>query len=423
MEFGSEVERRREAIRLVAERVPVAQVARRVGRSRKWVYKWSKRHRAQGDCGLEDRSRAPALQPARTPDATVTKILETRTILEEQPEASIGGLSILAQLERDGFDGIPSVATIERILADAGVTRHKRKRDRSKEVKLPLPKVSVPGVWQQADWIQDRYLTGGICYQSIQVADVGSHGITSGQFLDRKMITAVAFLVEQAWPKLSIPQGMSVDNAFVKTTHVNNPFTNWVKACLYFGVEAIIGPPGRHGWTNYIEAVNNEWQNRTIRAERYASLAELRQGSDRAVTWLNTCRAMHDPDIEGTRYPAQYIARYADELRWPPDITIGDHLDKKGNLTLPVSDGRITFIRHVTEHNTIKIALTQWPIPATIPIGALVTATITTSSQRLEIRHQGEPVTGFDYPIKHTIKHTIKQPYYPPAAKSLLHHV
>ncbi len=358
----------------------------------------------------------PPPQPARP---TVAKILETRTILEEQPEASIGGLSILAQLERDGFDGIPSVATIERILSDAEVTRQKRKRDRSKEVKLPLPKVTSPGVWQQADWIQDRYLTGGICYQSIQVADVGSHGITSGQFLDRKMITAVAFLVEQAWPKLSIPQAMSVDNAFAKTTHTNNPFTNWVKACLYFGVEAIIGPPGRHGWTNYIEAVNNEWQNRTIRAERYASLDELRQGSDRAVEWLNTCRAMHDPDIEGTRYAAEYIACYANELRWPPDITIGDHLDKKGNLTLPISEGRITFIRHVDDRHTIKIALTEWPIPTSIPIGALVTATITTGNQRLEVRHQGEPITGFDYPINHTIE----KPHYPPADKSLLHHV
>jgi len=185
-------------------------------------------------------------------------------MLEGRPEASVGALSILAQMERDGWPDIPSVATIERILSGAGVTRRSKRRDRSLEVKLPLPTVTAPGVSQQADWIQDRYLTGGICCQLLQVADVGSHGVASGQFLDRKMITAVAFLVEQAWPKLSIPQAMTVDNAFVKTSHKNNPFTNWVRICLYFGVEAIIGPPGRHGWTNHIEAVNNEIQNRTL---------------------------------------------------------------------------------------------------------------------------------------------------------------
>ncbi len=419
LEFGSEVERRREAIRLVDGGMPVADVARGLGRSRQWVHKWMKRFAAEGDDGLTDRSRVPNTQPVKTSQESISNVLETRGRLEKQPEASIGGLSILAQMERDGLDDIPSVATIERILSDAEVTRQKRKRDRSKEVKLPLPKATDPGVLQQADWIQDRYLKGGICFQSIQVADVGSHGIDSGQYLDRRIVTAVEFLVERAWPKLSIPKGMTVDNAFAKTTHPNNPFTGWVKVCLYFGVQAIIGPPGRHGWTNHIEAVNNEWQNRTIRAEHYTSLDKLRQGSNRAVEWLNTCRPILDPDQDGTRYPAEYIAAHADKLRWPPNIIIADHINRKGTLNLPVCDGRITFIRHITDRHTIKIALVDWPVPDTIPIGGLVTATITTGERRLRIRHQGETVAHFDYPINHTIT----QPYYPPADTSLLHHV
>ncbi len=419
MEFGSEIDRRREAVRLVREGVSKAAAGRRVGRTRQWVDKWLRRYSEHGDAGLEDQSRAPKTQPSKTSPGTVAKILTTRSVLESQPEASIGGLSILAQLERDGWSDIPAVATIERILTEAGVARHKRKRDRSKEVKLPLPNVSGPGVLQQADWIQDRYVTCGICFQSIQVADVGSHGVASGQYLDRKILTAVTFLLERAWPKLSIPLAMTVDNAYVKTTHPNNPLTNWVRLCLFFGVEVIVGPPARHGWTNYIEAVNNEWQNRTIRAIHFNNLDELRQGSNRAVDWLNTCRPIHDPDLVGTRYPAEYIQQHANSLRWPPTITIADYLNLKGELVLPVSDGRITFIRHVTDRHTIKVALTHWPVPATIPIGGLVTATITTRNQQLKIRHQAEPVAKFDYPIKHTIT----QPYYPPTATSLLHHV
>jgi hypothetical protein len=340
-------------------------------------------------------------------------------MLEGQPEASIGGVSILAQMERDGWADIPSVATIERILTGAGVTRHKRKRDRSKEVKLPLPKVTDPGIWHQADWIQDRYLTGGIRFHSLQVADVGSHGFASGQYHDRKVLTAVTFLIERAWLKLSIPQGISTDNAFVKTTHQDVPFTMWVLMCLYFGVEVIVGPPGRHGWTNHVEAVNNEWQNRTIRAERYNSIDELRRGSNRAVEWLNTCRPILDPDLAGTRYPADYITAHTNELRWPPNITVADHIDRKGALTLPLCNGRVTFVRHVTNQRTVKIALTEWPVPDTIPIGGLVTATITTGDHQLEIRHQGEQVARYDYPINRTIT----EPYHPPADRSLLHHV
>ena len=397
----------------------VAEAARRVGRSSWWVHKWLNRFRSEGEDGFEDRSRARKTQPEKTSPATTAKILATRSALEKQPEASIGGLSILAQMERDGWSDIPSETTIERTLSHAGMTRPHKKRDRSLETKLPLPEVIGAGVLQQSDWIHDRYLTGGIRCQSLQVADVGSHGIASGQYFDRKIITAVTFVIEHAWPKLSIPQGMTVDNAFAKTSHKNNPLTNWIRLGLYFGVESIIGPPGRHGWTNYIEAVNNEWQNRTIKAVHYNNMDELRQGSQRAVDWLNTCRPMHDPDLDGTRYAADYIAARANSLRWPPDITIADHLDRKGNLTLPVSNGRITFIRHVTDSHTIKVALTHWPVPDSIPIGGLVTATITTGDRQLEIRHQGEPITRFDYPIKHTIK----EPYYQRTHRSLLHHV
>lgn len=416
--FDSEVERRREAVRLVDNGVSVAETARRVGRSRWWVHQWLNRYRAEGDDGLVDRSRARKTQPAQTSPVTVAKILKIRRDFEDNPAASIGALSILAKMERDRWPDIPSIATIERILSSAGVTRPKQ-RNRRSGVRLPLPETTTPGVLQQADWIQDRYLTGGIRYQSLQIADVGSHGIASGQYLDRTILTAVTFLLEQAWPRLSIPQAMTVDNAFVKTTHKDNPFTNWTRACLYFGVEVVIGPPGRHGWTNHIEAVNNEWQNRTIRATRFTSLDDLRQGSDRAVEWLNTYRPILDPNVCGTRYPAEYINHNADTLRWPPTITITDHLNQRGDLILPVSEGRITFLRHVTEHHTINLAHTNWPIPADIAKGALVTATITTANKRLQIRHQGEPIARFDYPTTHAIT----QPYYPPAATSLLQHV
>ena len=84
-----------------------------------------------------------------------------------------------------------------------------------------------------------------------------------------------------------------------------------------------------------------------------------------------------------------------------------------------MSDGRITFVRHVTKHHSVKVALVDWPVPTTIPIGGLVTATITTADHQLEIRHQAEPIARYNYPIKHTIK----EPYYPPTNRSLLHHV
>jgi transposase len=417
-EFRCEFDRRRAAIDLVDEGIPIAEVARRVDRSRWSVYEWLRRHAAEGDEGLKDRPRVPKTQPTKTPEEVIDKILETRRRLDKDPVANIGALTILAELEREAFDPIPSLRTIERILQRAGVTRPKAIRERS-GTKLPLPQVTEPGIWQQADWIQDRWLSGGIRFNSLQIADVGSHGVAAGQYTNRAMINAVTLLVETAWPALSIPDAMGIDNAFTSTTHPNNPFTNWVRACLYFGVETLISPPGVVGWTNHIEAINNEWQRKTIWTERYDTIDALRAGSNRAIAWLNTRRPILDPTTCGTRYPADYIAAHHQQLRWPPTISITDHLDTKGHLRIPLAAGRVTFLRHINEHHTIRLTHTDWPVPDTIPIGGLVTATITTADQQLTIRHQGEPISQFAYPIDHPVI----DPYYPPADHSLLHHI
>ncbi|HUP14634.1 MAG TPA: response regulator [Acidimicrobiia bacterium] len=51
-EFDSEVERRRYAVGLVGDGLRVAEAARRVNRSRQWLYKWLGRYEADGDEGL-----------------------------------------------------------------------------------------------------------------------------------------------------------------------------------------------------------------------------------------------------------------------------------------------------------------------------------------------------------------------------------
>ncbi len=416
--FDSEVARRQMAVGLVDGGMSKAQAARRVGRSRRWVTKWVSRWHADGDGGLVDRSRMPLSQPTRVPQRVTDKVLEIRADLDDDPVANKGALSILATMERQVFTPLVSVSTIERILRRAGKTRHLDSERRS-DSKLPLPVVTTPGVWQQGDWIQDRYLPGGIGFSSLQIADVGSHAITSGQYLDRKLVTAVRFLVDTAWPVLSIPLAMGTDNAFVGTTHRDNPFTAWTRICLFFGVEVIISPPGVHGWTNHIEAVNHLWQRRTIWAQHFNNLEELRAGSDRACNWFNHYRPILNPDSCGTRYPAEYIAAHRHRLRWPPDISIADHLNHKGQLMIPLTAGRITYLRHVTQQHTISVARSNWAVARSIPLGGLVTASITTHDKTLTISHRGQPCATYQYPINQPVT----DPYYPPAQHSLLHHV
>jgi transposase len=402
---------------VTVEGLSKAAAARRLGRSREWAHKWLRRHESLGREGLQDRSRAPVRRPTEVDDATVARILAERQRLEQHPYASVGGLTILAGLERGGFAPLPSVRTIERVLARYEVTRPRRpRRGGAPKNRLPLPDVSGrPGVWQQADWIQDRYLIGGIVFNSLQVSDVGSHVMTAQQYPRRYVRNAVAHLVERAWPTMSVPQAMGTDNAFVKTSHLNNPWTAWTKTCLYHGVEVIVTPPGGLGWTNHIEAVNNLWQDRTIRRHHYPDLDALRTGSDEACDWFNHHRAIHSPTITGTRYPATLVAAHRHQLRWSPLTTIDDLYDQ-GRFTLPLTTGRITYIR-VVDNRAINVTNATWHVPR--PDGTVVTATITTADHTLTITHQGQPITRYRYPIHHRVT----DPHYPPADHSLLAHL
>src|SRR5690606_21657248 len=149
----------REAVRLVGSGTKKSEVARRLGRSREWVHKWVNRFVAEGEAGLGDRSRAPR-SSSRIDDATVAAVLDVRAELEADPVASICGESILATMERRGFAPLPSVASSERNLDQAGVTRPYQRHQRSGN-KRPSPQVPSAGIWQQVDWIQDRWLEGG----------------------------------------------------------------------------------------------------------------------------------------------------------------------------------------------------------------------------------------------------------------------
>lgn len=416
VEFESEEARRAEALRLVTEEgLSVTAAAAAVGRSRRWLSKWAARFNVGEE--LSDRSRASSTSFRASSEDFVDVVLEYRRRLETDPVSSVGGLSILAAMERDGLTGLPSVRSIERILTRAGVSRPRTKKtSRSTVPILPLPQVGhVPGIWHQSDWIQDRYLEGGIRYNSIQLVDMGSGGGIAHQYQHRTMTNAVEFFLEHGWPQLSIPRAISVDNAFSKTSHPHNWWTLFVRLCLFFGTEPVISPPRELGWTNGAENFNNLFQDRTIAKRRYPNLELLAEDTDLFNHWANHLRPLHLPAITGTRYPAELIDNVGDTLKWPPPLFIADHQDSKGRLRIPLTAGRVTFLRRVHQQG-IQIAQHHWNID--LPDHSLVVASITTGDATLTLRHQAETLRTYPYPIPHPVT----DPHYPPHPYSIYHH-
>ena len=107
-----------------------AEAARRYGVGRQWVHQLLARYAAEGEAGLEPRSRRPHTNPKATGEDVRTRILALRTQLAAKG-LDAGAETIAAHLGREGLP-VPARATIHRILAAAGtITPEPHKRPKS----------------------------------------------------------------------------------------------------------------------------------------------------------------------------------------------------------------------------------------------------------------------------------------------------
>jgi len=84
---------------VLVEGRPKAAVARDYGVSRRWVYELVRRFLADGEAGLEPRSRRPRTSPHRVPEASEQEIVELRKHLADQG-LDAGAHTIAVHLER-----------------------------------------------------------------------------------------------------------------------------------------------------------------------------------------------------------------------------------------------------------------------------------------------------------------------------------
>lgn len=415
MDFESEFERRMWAVESVKGGAPVAGVAREVGRSRWWVHKWLQRFEVESKAGLVDRSRAPRRRPSATSPAVVAKVLEVRRALEDSEFGGVGAEAIRWELESAGLVFVPSISTIERILRRARVAPQQRRSRSGSQHRLRV-EANRPGVWQQADWVGPRWVEGAQ-FSSLHLVDVGGGGVAAAQYPHQRLRFGVGFLCERAWPTLGIPWTLQVDNQFVSTSHRRHPWTIWTRVCLYFGVELVVSPPRELGWLNHVESFNALWQARTLRRHHYNRVKALQASSDRFCDYYLHRRPHPQLTIaeHGTRYPGQLIDRLRPHLRFPPPgFTVADHQNRAGTIHIPLTRGRLSYLRRVQPGGVIHLANTWWPLPPATE-GRCVVATVLTASRRLVIRHDGEVIATHRFPIPEPTK----EPYYQPAHTGL----
>lgn len=391
--MNNELADRQQAVKLRLAGKSAVEICQVLGRSRDWFHTWWRRYCALGPNGLFDLTRANA-QPRRVTPEVERSILNIRRRLTSQTHPGtryslIGAGSILAELQVLHVRPLPSVRTIERVLARNAITSPKvHLAPYLSRATYPKPQANVSNQLHEIDGVGPIYLKGNRQRYYIFVCkDVYDGAVCLRIYRSRKMEVILDFLGE-CWKSLGLPAQAQFDNAreVVGWGPAAKYLSRVLRLCLRFGVEPLLIPPGRPQRNGSVENFNGWFQPRLFQ-RHYSQLAALKRELQRLEETVNTQHVQ--PRLNGLT-PVQ--ARRRSKLRKLPLNYLIPH------EPLPVAAGRIIFFRQVTKHGNVHLLSQTFFVGKRLK-GEYVKVTLDTQRAHLTVYRQGRIFKRFPYPF------------------------
>ena len=382
-EYTTEQALRQEAIRRRLQGETRQQICRDLERSTSWFDKWWRTYRDDPQIDFTDQSRAPHTSPQGIPEPVIAAVVSVRKILEagNTPETRygfIGAASIQTQLDRMRVAPLPSVPTIQRILAGQGLTHPLGAG--SDTAYYPWPVAWEVNAIHATDIIT-RHLRGGEKIENFHTIDLFSHAVHLTRQLDKTSTTASRHL-RKTWAKLGLPHLQQFDNDDVFRGGHTHPrvIGQVVRLCLFCGIEPFFTPIYEAKRNYQIETFHGLWVGGFWSRHKFANRAQVDQEVPLFEHWYRT--VYRPPGLEGYT-PAQMrrgipIQRLTPELQCliPPE-------------RLPITAGRVHIMRKVDSAGQISFLNESWPVGSRW-MGEYVRATINTAQHCVTFWHQAE---------------------------------
>lgn len=350
MDEKQEFRLRRKAIRMCLQGSTQQEILARVQRSRAWLSKWQKRFEQQGISGLRSRSRRPAHTPTIYSSRIRQLIVQTRRRLVKQKVGLIGARAIRRELRKvNGGESLPSLSTIKRVLRKRGLIAppHQAKR-----VYFPKPLQVVSGSLHALDWTC-CYLEEGPKIYAFHTLNMRTRACTQTIATDKSYETVRVHSLH-TWKTLGIPQFLQLDNdaAFCGGYKAPRIFGQFVRLCLSVGIELIFLPMAQPKHNGEVEELNGLWGHAFWERRHFTSFAQVCRTSPAFVHWYMTD---YVPPFLINTTPQQAQGR---ETLHRLTATQVSHLPDP----LPITSGRIHFIRQVQPDGTITILNESWKV-------------------------------------------------------------
>jgi putative transposase len=391
---GNELSDRQAAIRLRLAGENIDNICRTLKRTKPWFHKWWKRYLALGPEGLYDLTRANQRVINRTPPHIERAVISIRRRLAARatPQtrySRVGAAQIRAELEILGYTPLPSLRTIERIVARAGLTCPPlRLSPRLARNEYPGPDAQDSNQVHQVDVVGPRYLKGDSTrYYFLVCKDIFDQSIYIEFVNSRKMDLVLEFLVH-AWQHLGLPEKVQFDNGreFCGFGYAARYLSRVIRLGLRLGIEVIFIPEGMPRRNGSVENFNGWFQPLLLRKP-------FRRPGDVRRELRRLMKAVNEEHVH-PRLGHQTATRYrrGKQLRKLPADFSG------AKQKLPIAVGKVTFIRLVTTEGHIHILGQRFKVGKRLKFQYVI-ATIYTQRKSLKIYHKGRLVKEFAYKL------------------------
>lgn len=355
-----------------------AEVAAELKHSPQWVRQCWRRYQNSGWAGLAERSRAPHQHGRRLGTEIKQAVQKARSELEAEAAQGrglkyIGGRAIRTRLKQKQIQPLPSVRTIERIVAAAQMTHSKESRP---VIEYPRMKPSQAHQLCQIDHMP-HYLQGGqkvFCFNAI---DVVSRYPTGQVYAHRRATDAQTFLIH-VWQTIGLPQYTQVDNEGCFSGGFTHPYVlgQCVRLALLVGTELLFSP------------VHHPQSNGSV--ERFHQDYQLHVWQDTYLADLQAVQHQADPFFDQYRHSEHHSALHEQTPMLLHHQPLSPRL-LEANFTLPEGKlplyaGRLHFMRRVQPDGTVLVLNVAWAVPQPDPQkGVWVTLDLTPHAATLSI--------------------------------------
>jgi putative transposase len=391
--MSHELNLRQKAIRWKQAGRSVSWICQQVAHSREWFYKWWNRYQAEGASGLQDHSRAPQNSPQRWSGEIRQAILDVRDRLMRRrgPRARYrlaGAATIRHELACLGYDPLPSLRTIVRILQSGGRTSPAfRPEPCTSSSSYPTIRVTHSNQRHQLDLIGPRYLKGSRRQWYFLVYRDVYDGAVFVEFQPKPRMEGVLAFVVRAWQRLGLPDTLQVDNSdlFGLTSHPGS-LNRFIRLALLVGINLTFIPE-HEPWRNGSIENFNGWLQERILAIALHSASQVRR---ELTAMMEVCFHEHIHPHLNFQTTAQ-IRKHLSPRTLPHNFR--QHLEP-----LPVAIGRVTFIRRVRASGRITILGVKFKVGKRLA-HQYVSAVLYTRTMILKIHSHGRLLKQFDFPF------------------------